>query len=263
MNEVWLSETVSQRIAAPHVAVITIERPASRNAVNAAVTQGLAAAVETLEANDDVWAVVLTGAGGKAFCAGADLKEIAAGKAKSLATERGGFAGFVNYKREKLWIAAVEGFALGGGFEIALSCDVIVASQDAVFGLPEVSRGLLAAAGGPYRLPRVVPRNIALELIATGANLSAPRAHAFGMVNRIAPAGSAVSDAIQFAISVCANAPVAVREALKLARASADFDEDALRRMSSEAQARIVQTEDFKEGPSAFLEKRTPHWVGR
>jgi enoyl-CoA hydratase len=108
-----------------------------------------------------------------------------------------------------------------------------------------------------------VPRNIALELIATGANLSAPRAHAFGMVNRIAPAGSAASEAIQFAISVCSNAPLAVREALRLARASADFDEDALRRMSSEAQARIVQTEDFKEGPSAFLEKRTPHWVGR
>jgi enoyl-CoA hydratase/carnithine racemase len=263
MDEVWLSEAVTLRMAARHVALVTIQRAESRNAVNIAVTEGLAKAVESLESDGDVWSIVLNGAGGKAFCAGADLKEIAAGKGKSLATELGGFAGFVHYKREKLWIAAVEGFALGGGFEIVLACDLVVASQGSVFGLPEPTRGLLAAAGGPYRLPRLLPRNVALELIATGGTLSAVRAHGFGMVNRMVPDGSAVDGAIELATIVCANAPIAVRESLRLARASADMDDDTLRKMTAEAQLRIIKSEDFKEGPRAFFEKRTPQWIGR
>jgi enoyl-CoA hydratase len=231
--------------------------------VNVPAAQGIARAVEVTESDIDIWAVVLTGAGGKSFCAGADLKEVAAGRALSLRTEQGGFAGFTHRTRDKPWIAAVEGFALGGGCEIAMACDLIVASEAAVFGLPEPKRGLIAGAGGIYRLPRVLPRNIALELIATGADLPAARAHAFGMVNRLTPVGQAVEVAIALGSAVCACSPVAVYESLKVARAAADFDDATLKQMTVKAMERNSQTMDYKEGPRAFLEKRQPHWGGR
>jgi enoyl-CoA hydratase len=258
-----LCENVTLRIAVPHVAVVTISRPEARNAVNVAVTNGIANALENLEGNDEIWVVVLTGAGGKAFSAGADLKEIAAGRALSLRTERGGFAGFVHYPRRKPWIAAVDGFAVGGGFEIALACDMIVATPESVFGLPEPKRGQISAAGGAYRLPRLLPRNIALELITTGGELAAARAHQFGLVNRLAPRGQAVETALELAELICQCAPVAVRESLGLARASADHDDAALRTLTTEAMKRNWESEDYKEGPRAFLEKRIPKWVGR
>jgi enoyl-CoA hydratase/carnithine racemase len=257
------SEAVVLQMLDAHVAVVTIQRPEARNAINGAVTQELGRLVEVLDANPEVRAVILTGAGTKAFCTGADIKELAAGKGTSLATEKGGFAGFVNYRRAKPWIAAVEGFALGGGFEIVLACDMVVAASDATFGLPETTRGLLAAAGGAYRLPRLLPRNIAIELIATGARMSATRAYELGFVNRLAHNGAAVTSASELAAGICANAPVAVQESLSLARASADLDEATLRKATSEAQARIIQTADAREGTRAFIEKRAPKWVGR
>jgi enoyl-CoA hydratase len=247
----------------PHVALVTINRPEARNAVNVPVKDGIAKALEESELDDDIWCVVLTGSGGKAFSAGADLKEVAAGRALSLRTEQGGFAGFTHYPRMKPWIAAVDGFALGGGCEIALACDLIVATEHSLFGLPEAKRALIAAAGGIYRLPRALPRNIALELIATGGELSAARAHHFGMVNRLAPPGRVLETALQLAEAICVCAPVAVRESLKVARAAYDHDDATLRALSLEAMQRNWQSEDYKEGPRAFVEKRPPKWAGR
>lgn len=263
MLQTSLSDVVAVRIAAPHVALVTINRPEARNAVNVPVAEGIARALEESESDEDIWVVVLTGAGGKAFSAGADIKEVAAGRALSLRTERGGFAGFAHYPREKPWIAAVDGFALGGGCELALACDMIVATEQSTFGLPEPKRALIAGAGGAYRLSRVLPRNVALELIATGADLPAARAFALGMVNRLAPPGQAVETALELAARVCACAPVAVRESLKVARASPDHDDAALRALTFAGMERNGKTADFKEGPRAFIEKRQPKWTGR
>ncbi|MDR3401394.1 MAG: enoyl-CoA hydratase-related protein [Chthoniobacter sp.] len=257
MNEVLFE------IARPHVALITINRPEARNAINTAVAMKLDAAVKRVEADPDIWAAVLTGAGGLAFCSGADLKQVSQGGLDGLYTADGAFAGFVKHKRDKAWIAAVEGFALAGGCELALSCDMIVASEQSVFALPEVSRGLVAAAGGVYRLARAIPRAIALELIATGDRIEARRAAELGLVNRVTPTGSAVEGALALAERICTNAPVAVRESLKVARQALDHDDDALFRLGLDAQDVIKTTQDFHEGPRAFIEKRAPRWVGR
>ena len=241
---------------------VTIARPEARNAINGAVAAGLEAALDFVESSDELWVGVLTGTG-PAFSAGADLKEVAAGRGQSLTRPRGGFGGFVAYPRTRPWIAAVNGLALGGGLELALACDLVVAVTNAEFGLPEVARGLIAGAGGIFRLPRVVPRNIALELIATGSRLSATRAESLGLVNRIAPAGELETTTQELVDAICANAPLSVRESLAVAR-------DAYRLSDSEgfertaAASRIVtQTEDFVEGPRAFIEKRPPKWKGR
>jgi len=247
----------------PHVALITLNRPDARNAINGAVTEALGALVARTEADADLRALVLTGAGGKVFCAGADLKEVAAGHLDKLMLGEAGFAGFVHARRTKPWIAAVEGLALAGGCEIALACDLIVAAEGGGFGLPEVTRGLVAAAGGLYRLPRALPRAIALELIATADRISSERAAALGMVNRLAAPGLAVDEALAIAEKIAANAPVAVRESLAVVRAAFDLDDAALRRLSEEAQDRVSLTEDFQEGPRAFIEKRAPVWIGR
>jgi enoyl-CoA hydratase/carnithine racemase len=253
---------VSVESPAPHVALVTLRRPEARNAVNAALAAALERIVKSIEADDAVRAVVLTGAGGQAFCAGADLKEVSQGGLNGLMTPSGGFAGFVRTRREKPWIAAVDGFALAGGCEIALACDMIIASEDAAFGLPEVTRGLIASAGGLFRLPRALPRALALELIATGGLVSAASALAFGLVNRVVPKARTVPEAIALATVIGGNAPVAVRESLALARRAYDLDEDTLARLSNEAQARVMLTEDFREGPLAFIEKRAARWLG-
>lgn len=262
MSASQMPEGVEIKRLGEHVALVTLSRPQARNAVNGGVAAALDRIVAETESDPDIWAVVLTGAGG-VFCAGADLKVVAAGGMKSMFTPRGGFAGFVDAPRRKLWIAAVEGFALAGGFEIALACDLVVAARDASFGLPEVKRGLLAAAGGAYRLPRALPRAIAIELLATGERLEAERAHHFGLVNRIAEPGGSIAAARALASEICGNAPFAVRESLAIARASADLDEAALRTASQAAQARLALTADFQEGPLAFIEKRAPRWTGR
>ncbi|PBI92109.1 Carnitinyl-CoA dehydratase [Variovorax boronicumulans] len=248
-----------------HVALVTIDRPEARNAVNGDVASGLEAAVDATEADDDIRAVVLTGAGREAFCAGADLKEVSAGRGSALRTERGGFAGFVYRERSKPWIAAVNGKALAGGTELVLACDLVVAVRQAAFGLPEVLRGLIAAAGGLYRLPRAIPPNIALELILTAGQLDAERAHGFGLVNRLVADVDALREAaLALAAEIARNGPVAVRQSLRVAReANSGLDEAALRALTRDAFERVAASEDFKEGPRAFIEKRAPRWTGR
>jgi enoyl-CoA hydratase/carnithine racemase len=255
MNDVVLTE----RIAA-HVELVTLNRPEARNAINAPMTERLAQAVAQTEADESIWVVILTGKGHAAFSAGADLREVSLGGMSKLHTAAGGFAGFVTAPRAKPWIAAVEGFALAGGFELMLACDFTVASRDSSFGLPEVSRGLLAAAGGAYRLARSVPRAIASELIATAARFNAQRALALGLINRITEPGGAVTTALSLAEEISENAPLAVRESLAIVRRAFDTDDATLMKMSLAAQQRLSGTKDFAEGPRAFLERRKPLW---
>lgn len=254
-----LSETVHLERLPDHIAIVTINRPEARNAVNGDVAAGLEAAVDNTESDPDIWVVILTGTGDAAFCAGADLKELAAGK--TVRTDRGGFAGFVFRDRTKPWIAAVNGKALAGGTELVLACDLVVAADHATFGLPEVKRGLVAAAGGLYRLPRAIPPNVAHELILTGGELDAIQAHRYGWVNRLAPAARLREVALALAAQITGNAPMAVRESLYICRKAGELGEDALRKLSLEASARVRQSEDFVEGARAFIEKRKPSWT--
>ena len=244
------------------IAVLTINRPEARNAVNGDVAAGLEAAIDRVEADDDTWVAVLTGAG-TTFSAGADLKAISSGQAGGLNTKKG-FAGFVQYEREKPVIAAVDGPALAGGCEIALACDLIVASTNARFGLPEVKRSLAAAAGGLFRLPQALPTRIALELIMTGDPIDAQRAYDLGMINRLVDAGTAVDAAVELAEAICKAAPLAVRESRKVALRSMQLiNEQELWGLSAQAFGNLSRTEDFAEGPRAFIEKREPAWKAR
>ena len=241
-----------------HVAVLTINRPEARNAVNGEVASGIEEAIDRIEADDDTWVTVLTGAG-PVFCAGADLKAISSGQAGGLNTERGGFAGLVKRERSKPIIAAIDGPALAGGCEIALACDLIVASTNAKFGVPEVKRSLVAAGGGLFRLPQVLPTKLAMELVLTGDPIDAERAYALGMVNDLVEPGQAVDKAVELAERICVNAPLAVRESRKVVlKALGVEQEDELWRESNAAFGRVAQSEDFGEGPRAFIEKRAP-----
>lgn len=244
------------------LAIITLNRPEARNAVNAAVASGLENALDAYESDPDLWAAILT-ANGKAFCAGADLKEIAAGNAGGLSTEKGGFAGIVSRDRTKPLIAAVTGSALAGGTEIALSCDIIIASQDTVFGLPEVKRSLIAAAGGLFRLPRALGMAPALECILTGDPLPAERAYQLGMVNQVCPADQVMAAAHIMADRICANAPLAVQASMQVAKRAFMEDDETLFRAGGKAFGKVAASEDFKEGPRAFIEKRAPNWQGK
>ncbi|MCC6645645.1 MAG: crotonase/enoyl-CoA hydratase family protein [Polyangiaceae bacterium] len=244
------------------VAVLTIDRPAARNAIDGSVATGMEAAIDQLEADGSAWLGVLTGAGGF-FCAGADLKAISAGRGHELRTARGGFGGLVQRERTKPLIAAVEGPALAGGCELALACDLIVASRAASFGLPEVKRSLLAAAGGLFRLPRRLPLNVAMELALTGDPLGAERAHALGLVNALAEPGGALPAALALGGRIAENGPLAVQESRKIVLAATSRDDAALWQASFDAFARLSETEDFKEGPRAFIEKRRPVFKGR
>lgn len=243
-------------------AVIKINRPEARNAVNGAVAQGIEDAIDRIEADDSVWVGIITGEP-PVFCAGADLKEINAGNAGALATAKGGFAGIVQRERATPIIAAVDGPALAGGTEIVLSCDLVVASTTASFGIPEVKRSLVAAAGGLFRLGRKIPLNIAMELTLTGDPIDATRAHHFGLVNRLVEPGQALEAAVALAEQICANAPVAVRESRKIVLAATNAPDDIGWRMSIEGMGVAMSSEDFSEGLTAFIEKRPPAWKGR
>ena len=245
------------------IALVTLRRPAARNAITPQIARLLEKIVTEVERSDEIIVAILTGEGDRAFCAGADLNEVAAGRLDDCFTQAGGFAGFVNAKRSKPWIAAVNGPALAGGFEIVLACDLAVAADTAMFGLPEVKRGLIASAGGLYRLPRVLPRVLAMELIATGRPIGAPQALAMGVINRVTTPLDLLEVAKKLAAEICANAPLAVRESVRIVRAASGFDDDVLRGDAEAAQAVLQTTRDYSEGARAFLEKRAPQWTGK
>ena len=243
-------------------AVVKINRPEARNAVNGAVAQGIEGAIDRIEADDGIWVGILTGEP-PVFCAGADLKEINAGNAANLQTKRGGFGGIVQRERTKPIIAAVDGPALAGGTEIVVSCDLVVASTTATFGIPEVKRSLVAAAGGLFRLGRKIPLNIAMELTLTGDPITAEVAHHHGLVNRLVEPGEALGAAIALAERICANAPVAVRESRRVVIEATNAPDDVGWKMSLEGMAAAMSSEDFGEGLTAFIDKRPPVWKGR
>jgi enoyl-CoA hydratase/carnithine racemase len=243
------------------VATITLDRPERRNAIDRPTAVAIAAALDELEKRDDVTVGVLA-ASGSVFSAGMDLKAFAATGDRPISDTRGAF-GIVERPPTKPLIAAVDGQALGGGFEIALACDLIVAGADAQFGLPEVKRGLVAAAGGALRLPRRIPRGIAMELILTGEPISASRAAELGLVNRLVPAGTAVAESIRLADVIARNAPLAVRTAKRIVEESANWPvAEAFARQAPHT-AVVRSSSDAVEGALAFVEKREPLWTGR
>jgi len=249
-----------------HIAVITIKRPEARNAVNTAVAQGMEAAIDRLEEDPEAWVGIITGGQtdkGWIFCAGADLKQMATDPG-GMSTPKGGFAGFVQRERTKPVIAAVDGPALAGGTEIVLAADLVVASKTAVFGIPEVKRNLVAAAGGLFRLPRKIPRNIAMELALTGRlDFPAEQAHHFGLVNHLAEEGKALERAKELAAQICQAAPLAVAESRKIVIEATDQPDEVGWKMSGEGIMKMFGTEDFSEGLTAFAEKRDPVWKGK
>jgi len=243
------------------VAIVTLNRPEARNAVNGELAQAMEATLDDLEEDGEVQAVVLTGAGGT-FCAGADLKTVARGGGAELATTRGGFAGIVTRRFPKPLIAAVNGPALAGGFEIVLTCDLVVAAEGATFGLPEVKRGLFAAAGGLIRLPKRIPLALAAEVALTGDPLDATRAAALGLVNRVVPPDEVIDAALELARRIAANGPLAVRNTLTMVREAPELrEEDAWARNNALA-LEVFASKDAIEGATAFAEKRTPRWTG-
>jgi len=249
------------------VAIITLNRPEARNAVNGEVANGLEAAIDRLEADDTVWVGVLAantdGQERPVFSAGADLKAINSGDARSLSTARGGFAGFVYRDRRKPVIAAVDGLATAGGCEIVLAADLVVATTRSAFGLAEAKRNLIAGAGGLFRLPRAIGQAAAMEAILTGEPIPAERAHALGLISRLVEPGAAVDEGLRLAAQIAACAPLAVWESRAIVRAAATEDDESLIRRTNEAFARIMGSEDTKEGLTAFIEKRPPEWQAR
>jgi crotonobetainyl-CoA hydratase len=253
-----------------HVGILTLNRPEALNAVNMPLTEAIAVAIDELEADDDVWVLVITGAGDRSFCAGADLKDIARGGGVGVGVgtrarleELGGWAAIVERTFVKPVIAAVNGAAQGGGTEICLCCDMVVAAEHAEFGLPEVRRGLFPGAGGLERLARHIPPAIAMEYILTGRPMSAHRALELGLINRVVAKGSCVDEAVALADVVCEAAPLSVRYSKAVARASFSLGEDEIAGTARDLRRAVVRSEDFQEGPRAFAEKRKPVWKGR
>jgi enoyl-CoA hydratase len=253
-----MSDAVSTEVDGG-VAVITINRPEARNAVNGAVAQGIASAIDELDARKDVAVYVLTGAGGT-FSAGMDLKGFLSGDDPTLGGR--GFAGITERPPAKPIIAAVEGYALAGGFEIALSCDMIVASSEAKFGLPEVTRGLVAGAGGLLRLPQRIPYHTAMELALSGEHYPASRMAELGLVNRVTEPGEAVRTARELAGRIAENAPLALAATKRIIVESRDWPSSEQFARQGEIMAPVFGSKDAMEGAAAFAEKRKPAWKG-
>ncbi len=241
------------------VEILTINRPEARNAINLAVAEALSAALDDIAADDDAWVVVLTGAGDKAFSAGMDLKAFARGE---FPITKEGFAGITKRDFPKPIIAAVNGSALAGGFEIMLSCDLVVAASHATFGIPEASRGLIAGGGGLIRLAKRIPRAVALELALTAAPIDAQRALAVGLVNRVVPAEELVHEAVALADQIARNAPLAVRVSKDVMLRSIELDEAQAWELNDRSFGTIGRSHDAMEGAVAFAEKREPTWTG-
>jgi enoyl-CoA hydratase len=246
--------------AAGGILEITLNRPDARNAVNAAVARGVAAALDRLDDDDALQVGILTGAG-KGFCAGMDLKAFVAGERPHV--EGRGFAGIVQRGARKPLIAAIEGFAVAGGFEIALACDLIVAARGARLGIPEVKRGLVAAGGALIRLPRRTPYHLAMELALTGDPITAERGYELGLVNRLAEPGEAVATALELASEITVNGPLALRASKKILNESVDWTDAEFWDRQGEIVAPVMGSEDAREGATAFAEKRPPVWKGR
>jgi enoyl-CoA hydratase len=242
------------------ILLVTINRPDQRNAVNAAVAAGIAAALDQLDADRNLSVGVLTGAG-KGFCAGMDLKAFVAGERPHVPGR--GFAGIVQRPPEKPLIAAIEGFAVAGGLEVALACDLIVAARGARLGIPEVKRSLVAAGGALLRLPRTLPRNVAMELALTGEPIDAERGYELGLVNRLAEPGQALADALTLAQTIAANGPLALAATKRVMVEGADWPDHEFFERQSEIVTPVMTSEDAREGATAFAEKRDPVWKGR
>jgi enoyl-CoA hydratase len=242
------------------VLLITLNRPDARNAVNLALAEGIAAALDELDSDDSLSVGILTGAG-KGFSAGMDLKAFVQGERPWVGDR--GFAGIVQRGPEKPLIAAIEGFAVAGGLEVALACDLIVAARGAQLGIPEVKRSLVAAGGALLRLPRRIPYHVAMELTLTGDTISAERAAELGLVNRLAEPGQAVDAAIELAGQLTANGPLALRASKSILQKSSDWDEQEFWTKQGEIAGPVMTSEDAREGSIAFAEKRAPGWKGR
>ncbi len=242
------------------VQIMTLNRPEARNAATLALSKAMAAALDELDARDDIRLGIITGAGGN-FCAGMDLKGFLRGERPSV--EGRGFLGLNERPPRKPLIAAVEGYALAGGFEVALSCDLIVAAENANFGLPEVKRGLMATAGGLLRLPHRLPYHIAMEYILTGNLLPAADAHRFGLVNRLVPAGQALDKALELARTIAANGPLSTAGSKQVVVESAAWAPHEQFQRQRDVATPVFESGDAREGALAFAEKRAPVWQGK
>ena len=260
-----MNDTVKMEVE-NHIAIITINRPEAMNAVNKDVWQGIGESLEAVENDKDIYVAIITGEG-RAFCAGADLKAVSRGEQiMPKGGEKWGFAGIANHHISKPIIAAVNGFALGGGTEIALACDLVVADENATLGLPEVKRGLVAGAGGLIRLPRQIPQKIANYYILTGKPISIEEGVRWGLINEVAPSGQVVEVAKQLAQEIVENAPLAVRVSKEVIQRSLDSTVNfppAAWDISMQYMDKVTKSRDLLEGTRAFAEKRKPVWTGK
>ena len=241
------------------ILVVTINRPDAKNAMSKAAAEGIAAAMDRLDSDDNLRVGILTGAGGT-FCSGMDLKGFLRGESPSV--EGRGFGGVVQQPPEKPLIAAVEGYALAGGLELMIACDLVVASAAAKFGIPEVKRGLVAAAGGVMMLPDQIPERIAMELALTGDFIDAPRAYELGLINRVTD-GDALAGAKELAARIVANGPLAVKVSKQVIKQSRGWPMDERYKRQTQLIAPVFVSEDAREGAAAFAEKRAPNWKGK
>ncbi len=242
------------------VLIVTLNRPEAKNAANKALAEGVAAAMDELDGNDELRCAVLTGAGGT-FCSGMDLKAFVTGETPNVPGR--GFAGLTEASPKKPLIAAVEGYALAGGLELAISCDMIVAADNSMFGIPEAKRGLAAAAGGLVKLPRQIPTRVAMELALTGDFITSQRAYELGLINAVVPAGTALDAAKELAAKIAANGPLAVASSKAVIQQQSDWSQDEMFAKQGEIVMPVFTSEDAIEGATAFAEKRAPNWKGK